>query len=403
MQIKPILAALKKHRLATLLIVLEIALACAVLSNACFMIANRLASMRIDSGVAEASLGTLQLDGYDADQADDLNARMVSALRGIAGVHSVALLNSIPFGARRGTAGVNLDAAGQHFGGVVEFYVGGPGAFQTLGLRLLEGRAPRADDFRAFAGFMPSGGPVQVTRALARHLWPGADPIGKRFWMGHWQYTVVGVIEHLVRPAPTGWSPRKRDWSVFLPGAPGKELVGSYLLRADPHALPRVMRQARRLVAKVAPNVVLDRDQSHSLTFLRHRMFETDRAMAGLLTGVIAALLLVTALGIVGLASFWVGQRRRQIGVRRALGASRGAILRYFQTENFLIVTLGIAVGVVLAYVANLLLMHFYELPRLPLGYVPVAAVSLWALGQMAVLAPALRAAAVPPIVASRG
>ena len=124
--------------------------------------------------------------------------------------------------------------------------------------------------------------------------------------------------------------------------------------------------------------------------------------MAGLLVGVIVALLGVTAFGIVGLASFWVAQRRKQIGIRRALGATRADILRYFQTENFLIVTFGIVLGVVLAIGINLLLMKFFEVPRLPLWYLPVGVVVLWLLGQLAVLVPALRAAAVPPVVATR-
>ncbi|MDE2315839.1 MAG: FtsX-like permease family protein, partial [Xanthomonadaceae bacterium] len=128
----------------------------------------------------------------------------------------------------------------------------------------------------------------------------------------------------------------------------------------------------------------------------------TDRAMAGMLVGVIVALLGVTALGIVGLTSFWVAQRRKQIGVRRAIGATRGDILRYFQTENFLIVTFGIALGMLLAYLLNAVLMKFYELPHLPMYYLPIGALALWALGQLAVLGPALRAAQVPPVVATR-
>jgi putative ABC transport system permease protein len=117
---------------------------------------------------------------------------------------------------------------------------------------------------------------------------------------------------------------------------------------------------------------------------------------------VCVALLVVTALGIVGLASFWVQQRTKQIGVRRALGATRGQILRYFQTENFLLATLGIVLGMLLAYAINQLLMGKYELPRLPAIYLPVGAVVLWLLGQVAVLGPARRAAAVPPAVATR-
>jgi putative ABC transport system permease protein len=124
--------------------------------------------------------------------------------------------------------------------------------------------------------------------------------------------------------------------------------------------------------------------------------------MVWLLVAVCVALLVVTALGVVGLASFWVQQRTKQIGVRRALGATRGQILRYFQTENFLLATLGIVVGMLLAYGLNQLLMERYELNRLPLTYLPIGAVVLWLLGQIAVFWPARRAATVPPAVATR-
>ena len=124
--------------------------------------------------------------------------------------------------------------------------------------------------------------------------------------------------------------------------------------------------------------------------------------MASLLVAVCVALLVVTALGIVGLASFWVQQRSRMIGIRRALGATRGQILRYFQAENLLLTSLGIGLGMALAYAINLALMAHYELPRLPLVYLPIGALALWALGQLAVLGPALRAAALPPVVVMR-
>jgi len=104
-----------------------------------------------------------------------------------------------------------------------------------------------------------------------------------------------------------------------------------------------------------------------------------------------AALLAVTAFGIMGLASFWVQQRTRQIGIRRALGATRTHILRHFQLENLLLSCAGVVLGLLLAYALNMLLMARYELPRLPLGYLPVAAVLLLLLGQLAVLGPARR------------
>src|SRR3546814_11703879 len=124
--------------------------------------------------------------------------------------------------------------------------------------------------------------------------------------------------------------------------------------------------------------------------------------MVGLVVGVIGALLVVTALGSGGQASFGVQQRTKQVGGRRALGATKGQILRYFQTENFLLATVGIALGMLLAFGINQMLMGKYELPRLPPVYLPIGAVALWVLGQIAVFWPARSSAAGPPPVSTR-
>ncbi len=402
MQIQPILAALRRHRLPTLLIAMEIALACAVLCNAGFMIATKWRQSQVHSGVDEASLAVLTLEGYEPAEAVDLNARVLAGLRVIPGTQSVSVINAVPFGEHAGTAGITLDAAGRHFGGVVDFYVGGPGSFQALGLRVIAGRAPQPDDYQPMQSFLPDSARVLVTRALAEHLWPGINPLGQQFWVDKFHFQVGGVLAHLARPYGGEGGPNTIQWSVFVPAKPGAHLSGVYLLRADPAKLPRVLRDARDAIAKIAPDAVVDVSGSQTISDLRQSYFRQDRAMASMLLGVIAALLLVTALGIVGLANFWVQQRRRTIGIRRAIGATRGDILRYFQTENFLIVSIGIALGMVLAYGINLFLMTQYQLPRLPLLYLPIGAIALWLLGQLAVLGPALRAAAVPPVVATR-
>jgi putative ABC transport system permease protein len=402
MHIAPIVSALRRHRLATVLIALEIALACAVLCNACFLIAYRVEQMHIHSGVDEASLAQIKLDCSDECNESDLNARVLSALGQVPGVQSVSIISAVPFGEHVGTAGISLDAANQKHGGVVEFYTGGPGSFQALGLKLVQGILPKGDDYQPLQDFIPADASVWVTRDLAEHLWPGASPLGQEFWMDRFHYRVAGVIAELARPAGGEGGPSTRQWSVFVPGTPGKHLAGNYLIRAQPNQLPRVLRDARAAAVKAAPEAVLDLEQSRTIGDLRNSYFEQDVAMTRILVGVIAALLLVTALGIVGLASFWVAQRRKQIGVRRALGATRVDILRYFQTENFLIVSMGVMLGMVLAYGLNLWLMLSYELPRLPIYYLPVGVLVLWLLGQLAVLAPARRAAAVPPVVATR-
>ncbi|HET9835519.1 MAG TPA: FtsX-like permease family protein, partial [Rhodanobacteraceae bacterium] len=297
-----------------------------------------------------------------------------------------------------------LDQAGKHFGAVIEFYQGGPGTPEALGLKLVAGHLPEADDYQPIVGqdYMPRSSHVLITQALAEKLWPGQNPLGKEFWGAKYRFQVIGIVANLSVSQYTENGEHGAEWTAFVPTQPGGRLAGTYLIRAKPGDLERVMTAARAAVAKIAPDVVLDHSSSHTVGHLRERFFRTDRSMAGLLVGVIVALLGVTAFGIVGLASFWVAQRRKQIGVRRALGATRGDILRYFQTENFLIVTFGIVLGLVLAFAINLTLMKFYELPRLPFFYLPVGALALWGLGQLSVLGPALRAANVPPVVATR-
>ncbi|RAN79960.1 hypothetical protein B5P43_12110 [Bacillus sp. SRB_336] len=403
MQIRPILAALRRHRLATLLIAMEIALACAVLCNACFLVVQRWKLIQTPSGVDENSLAVLTVNGFEPTQAADVNARMLVGLRAIPGMQAVALVNQVPFGPQAGAAGVSRDPGSfKNKIGVVDFVLGDAGAFQALGLKLVEGRMPQTDDYRPATNFAPTDAQVLVSRALAEHAWPGESPIGKEFWCDKLHFRVMGVVDHLARAHPREWGAEAAEWTVFTPTLPGGSLAGTYLLRASPADLPRVLRGARDAVAKIAPDVVLDQENSQTITDLRTDYFKSDRIMIDLLIGVIVTMLGVTALGIVGLASFWVQQRRRQIGVRRALGATRGDILRYFQTENFLIVTGGILLGVLLAFALNIALMTHYELPRLPLYYLPIGALALWGLGQLAVLGPALRAAAVPPVVATR-
>lgn len=402
MHVHPILAALRQHRLSSALIALQIALVCAVLCNAFSLIGSRVDLLRLRSGVDESSLALVQITGYDPAAAADVNAKVLDTLRGIPGVQAAEAVNTLPFGPRVGTAGIDLDAEGRHFGGVIDFYVGGPAAPKALGLRLVSGRWPAPDEYGPVTSFVPADAPALITRVLAEHLWPGADPLGREFWVDKYHFRVIGVVEHLMVPAPGGGEEKDPDWASFVPGKPGGTLAGSYLLRADPKDLPGAYAKAEEAIERALPDVVYDRDDSGMLPELRHRYFTPQRTMTGMLVGVIMALLLVTALGIVGLASFWVAQRHRQIGIRRALGARRTDIVRYFQVENFLIVSFGIVAGMALTVALNIVLIKHYGASPLPAIYLPISAMVVWLLGQLAVLKPALQASAVPPAVATR-
>lgn len=408
MDILPILSTLRRHKITSWLLVLQIALTCAIVCNAVFLIGQRLHHMNMPSGIAEHELVEVRLayivpspDRYARAQED------LALLRKIPGVQAAALSNQLPFGGSSSNVNLRLDP--EHNSATISAasYFG-ENLTQTLGLRLVAGRDLQPDDYvdvdvaiKAIADGNEKMPPIfiVVTQALAERLWPGQSPLGKTVYLTDKSGAqVVGVVAELARA--NAYDDTTAQYSTMIPLRMGASQDERYLIRTRPEDRAHVLAAAVAVLKQADPQRIVT--EQRTFDDVRADFFQDDIAMAGILVGVCVALLVVTALGIVGLASFWVSQRRRMIGVRRALGATRSNILHYFQTENFLLATLGVALGMVLAYGINLYLMLHYELPRLPGIYFPVGALLLWLIGQVAVLGPALRAAAVPPVVATR-
>ena len=409
MDIRPILSTLMRHKTAAALIVVEIALTCAIICNALFMISDRLSQVREVSGIAEEELVRVQISGIgsDADQVARTRTDLAS-LRAIPGVKDATVLNQVPFVNSSWNSGVRLQQEQQQSTLTATTYMAEDQFIETLGLTLVAGRDFDADEYREASDLLErttEDGNIPatiITRSLADKLFPGEDAIGKTFYSwGDAPIRVVGVVEHLVRPGGMG-GPAEREYAMVFPLRPHYNLGGNYVIRTDPDRRTEVLAAAKAVLQANGADRIIQEENSKTFEQLRREYYQAPRAMAWLLGIVCVALLLVTALGIIGLASFWVQQRTKQIGVRRALGATRGQILRYFQTENFLLASIGIVLGMLLAFAINQLLMGKYEMARLPLYYLPAGALLLWTLGQLAVYAPARRAASVPPAVATR-
>lgn len=404
MDIYPILAALKRQKTAAILIALEIALCCAIICNALFLIANRLQYTQVISGVVEPELIQIRTAGSGGNDPDAMATLRedVAALKALPGVRDVTVINQVPFGNSSWNTSVRLAQDDRNSVANVGAYYVDEDALDTLGVQLIAGRGFNADEFVDFDQLIGGDGVEPsvaiISRTTATVLFGDTDPLGQVFYPSSTPTRVIGVVDRLLRPRfDDGMT--FAETTMMLPVRLG-EGYGTFLLRVDPAQRDGVVESARTVLRERDPNRLIT--FARSLDEIRENFFKQDRVMAGLLVAVVTSLLVVTALGIVGLASFWVQRRRRQIGVRRALGATRGQILRYFQVENFLIVTVGIVVGMLGAYAISGWLMQHYALPPLPLYYLPIGAVVLWLLGQLAVLAPAIRAASVPPATATR-
>jgi putative ABC transport system permease protein len=409
MPLHPILSSLGRHRLTAGMLTLQVALTFAIVCNVVFMVVRDVDRITLISGVDENRLS--MLDSEIIDKKDNPLARHVTdlaALRTIPGVEAAVAVDTLPLGrgeSSYGTCGSAEDfakavAAGSMMGAgrcVEPAVLGGtPGELEALGLHLVAGRDFHADEYGAGSA-VPS---AILSRTLAEKFFPQGNALGQSIYTGEGKpVRIVGIVETLLRPRLRG--AEVNQYTMLFPMLPN-EATTTYLLRSAPADRERVLRAAVEKLEQIYPQRIIAPTSVRTYERMRDQYFQRDNTMLGLLVASALGLLFVTALGITGLANFWVQQRRRTIGIRRAIGATRRDILRYFQVENWLIVTGGIVLGVVLALMLNLTLMKLYELPRLPWLYLPAAAIALWLLGQLAVLGPALRAAAVPPVVATR-
>jgi putative ABC transport system permease protein len=402
MDIRPILSTLRRHKTASALIVLEIALSCAIVCNALFLIGSRIDRMNRDTGIADEEI--IRINTSRIGQSENAAAQIktdVAALRAIPGVKAATAINHVPFDQSSWNSSMSHkpDQRNPTLNSAV--YLGDDQLVETLGLKIVAGRDFLPEEFIDMSTAKPGDGipAVIVSKAVAEKLFPGEPAVGKTIYdlWGGKPIKVVGVVDSLIRPNDNG-GPAEAYHSVLLPIVPSES--GRFAIRTSPERRAEVQKAAVAALTRIDPKRIINDEAP--FTDVMQDYYRQDKAMAWLLVSICIALLVITALGIVGLASFWVQQRTKQIGVRRALGATRRQILRYFQVENFLLATLGIVLGMIGAYGLNQLLMTHYELPRLPAYYLPVGAIALWVLGQIAVLGPARRAAAVPPAVATR-
>lgn len=408
MSVRILFSSLRRHSLMPALVLLQVALACAILCNVLFLAWQQMEPMLAPSGVDEADL--ILVDGLDASEQAWTAAQVqagTDALRAVPGVRAVSASNSLPMVRGLMFAWAYQGPTGAKVG--MNAYAGYD-LFDALGLQLVSGRNFLPDEYRDFGSNQGKGAlePVIITQSLARQLFGDIQPLGKVVHIPGDPKdpgaVVVGVVRHLLRDQIDMATNGRADNTVLLPLRVASSSWLCYAVRVDPAMREAALRGVRRAI-KSQFGALLPVGSVPKAEFYAAReaaVFKSRRATLWLFAGVALTVVIVTVIGIMGLTGFWVQKRTRQIGIRRALGARRIDILRYFLAENALIVGIGVALGMALAYFGNAWLMRYYELPHLPWTWLPLGATLMLLLGQLAVLSPALRAARVPPVVATR-
>jgi len=399
---------MRRNKVGPVLIALQIAITLAILSNGLFLIQQRIELSRRPTGADEANV--LAIDNQWVGNPPDIAARQeadLAALRSLPGVQEAFASNTVPLTNTGSSTGISLHPDQKTASATAGVYYGDPHAIAGLGLRLVAGRNFNWDEVAdlSFANNLTPPRAIIITRALADRLFPDGSAVGKSVYDTSLNALepIVGVVDRLQVPWVTagGWGSKFSEYSVIEPFHITAPVPVVYIVRVQPGQMTPLIQAAPKKLFELNGARLIK--WSQPLATLRNDAYRDDKGLVVVLSTVCAALLSVTAFGIVGLASYWVAQRRRQIGIRRALGSTRRGILNYFQAENLLIATAGAALGVLLTLSLNLWLVSAFAMERLNIGYTVVGVVSVVLLGQAAVLWPAMKAASISPALATRG
>jgi len=401
MEFGPILHALARNKIGALLIALQIALTMAIVTNAAFIIRHRSDAIARPSGLDEANTFFVVTNPFRAGL--DYRALWredLQAIKQVPGVLAVTSIGSVPVSGGGWGEDVYVDP-NQPSNTAISFgnFMTNEDGVAALGIELVAGRNFVAEDVQWNSPITaPDVTVILVSQSLADKLFPDGKAVGKLVWdepNSNAPMEIIGVYRHMMNAWPDGEGFNDSAIMPLVNDSPDMR----YFVRAEPGSRDEVMQQVEQLLSQNRDRLVRI---VRSMEEQKRRTYSSDIAMVRLLSGVVVILSAVTGLGIVGLAWFSVSQRRKQIGTRRALGATQTDIMRYFMIENWLVTSMGLVLGVAGALTLNWFLDTEYQTGRIPLYYLPLGIALLWLLGQAAVLIPARRAARIPPALATR-
>jgi putative ABC transport system permease protein len=396
----PMMSSLMRNKTGPMLVALQIAVTLAIVINSLFIVLQRVEKMNRDTGIDVENIIVAYVRGFGANfNVVDSVSNDLDLLGSLPGVVAVTVANHIPLSGSGSGSGLRAVADNTIDPVSAGRYTWSATGLDAFGVELSRGRNFYAEEVEFILpdSIPPSQGSILVTQVLADQLFPDEDGLGKTVYWGDMEPSIiVGIIDHM-HGSWVNWS--KLGNVVIQPGKYAYT-TNKFVIRAEPGARDKlipVIEQAlgdsnrQRVIKSVRP-----------LEEIAANSYRRDRGMAIILGIVISLLIGLTALVVVGLSSFHVTQRTKQIGTRRALGAKRRDIIKQFMLENWIITTAGALLGAVLTVAVAYWLETSFSLPRLNFAYLPIGIGVLWVLSTLAVIEPARRAAAVPPAVATR-
>ena len=399
MELGPILRAMGRNKLRFGLIVTEVALTLAIVANCVNLIMDARQDLARKSGFPDDDLISVYSFPFVKDFEDrqymvNQTRQDLAALRAMPGVVSASNSRLRPWQGG-GSSGTLKPLGSQTDPLRTQQYCADQDMTKTLGVNLIAGRG--FNEAEVYGDPNRTTVEVIISKKFADLVFPNGDALGKSLGDEDTQnYLIVGIFDPFYNPY--AWE--IGEYATFFACASGSVSAGThYLVRTEPGQLSAVYQELEKKLLSLndGRNVQLS-----AIPDIKRTQQMGQRVIVWSLNGIIGLLLFVTSVGIVGLTSFSVTERTRQIGTRRALGASRAAILRYFLLENWVATTLGIALGLAGAFGLNVLLVQAVSAQRLGIMVPVIGMIILWITGLLAALGPALRATRIAPAIATR-
>lgn len=396
-----IFRALLRNKVGALLISLQIALTLTIMVNAIFMMQERAQQMQRPSGLDENNLFYLSNTVFAQDYNLQVNLEDDLALiRQTPGVIDAVQINAIPMSGGGWSMGLQTEAGDDVSGTGVALYMVDEHAINTMGVELIAGKNFSQTDIE-WRESSQTTWPANtiITKAMAKALfaddWQSA--LGKTVYINQNEaIQITGIINTLQAPW-NGWDGVER--SMLVPYKMQSK-DSRYLIRTEPSRRDELMPIIEKALSESNKGRIIRRVTTVDET--RERSYRGHNAVNKILTSIIVVLTLITGFGIVGLAMFSINRRTKQIGTRRALGATRGQIMSYFMIENFMISSFGILLGIGGAVGLNIWLVSTFSLSPINFSLILFGVAVLYVVGQLAVLYPASRAARISPATATR-
>lgn len=383
-----------KNKLIVSILLVEIALAFAVIANTAQIVRERFSLVRLDTGLDEENLFVVEIGrvGISRVSRDDI-LQNIAAARAIPGVVAASAINSVPLGGGEWTVSIS-DKPGSIKAPIeVAEYVVAPAGLDALGLNLLSGRDFAADDYVGFENSLPSSPTILLTKKLAKNLFGTEQVVGRLVYLSGQPKTVIGVISGFIRPSLQGKEASHN--SVVLAGLPGPNL--------EKYLAIRFTGDASNLSGSLSDGIKRVRSDQYvssvmSFSERKHIYQSNDRYLISVMSVASLIALLVGAFGIYALSSLWVRQRKASMGIRRMLGATRLQILQFVLLENLTLTLSGCVLGVLLAYFLNGISMSVYQMGELSISHLLLCSMVLVLIGQVAVWVPARKVAECDPV-----